>query len=68
MQVERATDTGVFIMGRRRAFKSRFDIYAKTWEEARDWLLEKATVRVQLARRELELANSHLGNVKGMRP
>jgi hypothetical protein len=36
-----------------------------TWEEARDWLLEIAEANVQSGRRQLELAQSKQGNIKG---
>jgi hypothetical protein len=38
-----------------------------TWSEARTWLVEKAERDVVFARRELELAKSKLGNLKGMK-
>lgn len=41
------------------------DAIFPTWEEARDWLLERCERNVQSARRELEQANGALGNVKG---
>lgn len=41
--------------------------YHDTWEAACEFLMLKAERRVMSARRQLELANSFLGNVKGLR-
>ena len=52
---------------RRSAIASTYDCYFRTWEEAHAYLLERAESKVQSARRSLELANSYLGNVRGMK-
>lgn len=39
-----------------------------SWTDAREYLLREAMDDVVEARRSLELANSYLGNVKGMKP
>lgn len=41
--------------------------YHETWEAAHKWLLESAEAAVIAARRNLEVANSKLGNIKGMK-
>lgn len=41
--------------------------YHASWEDAREHLLEHAALAVQSKRRQLELANAHYGNVKGLR-
>ena len=41
--------------------------YYDTWEDAHMNLMEHAALVVQSKRRQLELANSHHGNVKGLR-
>lgn len=41
--------------------------YHETWEDAHAHLLEHAALAVQSKRRQLELANAHHGNVKGLR-
>ncbi|HXE06652.1 MAG TPA: hypothetical protein VN612_02065 [Acidobacteriaceae bacterium] len=52
---------------RRAAIASTYDCYFRTWEEAHAYLLEKAESKVLSARRGLELANSHLGNIRGIK-
>ena len=41
--------------------------YFRTWEEAHAYLLSRCQSHVENARRQLEKANSTLGNVKGMK-
>jgi hypothetical protein len=41
--------------------------YHDTWEDAHTNLMEHAAWAVQSKRRQLELANAHHGNVKGLR-
>ena len=41
--------------------------YHETWEDAHAHLLGHAASAVQSKRRQLELANAHHGNVKGLR-
>jgi hypothetical protein len=38
-----------------------------TWEEARDWLLQRAEGELEVARRCLQVAQSTVGNIKGMK-
>jgi hypothetical protein len=78
VQVEKETAQSVWINSwtfkgagtgpaRKHAKRSQYDNYFDTWQEAYQFLLERAISRVLSARRELDLANSHLGNVKGMK-
>ena len=41
--------------------------YHETWDDAHMNLIEHAALAVQSKRRQLELANAHHGNVKGLR-
>lgn len=41
--------------------------YHASWDDAHAHLLEHAAFAVQSKRRQLELANAHHGNVKGLR-
>jgi hypothetical protein len=45
--------------------RSRKDFF-ETWEEARTSMLADAQARVIAARRNLELANARVGNIKGL--
>jgi len=53
---------------RREAKISDFAQYHDTWSDAHTYLMRRAESNVKEARRQLELANGHLGNVKGMKP
>ena len=42
--------------------------WCNTWDEAKQYLTDKAQEKVARARYELQCANDLLGNVKGMKP
>lgn len=42
--------------------------YHDTWDAAHQFLMRRATEKLADARRELQLAQSEFGNVKGMKP
>ena len=67
VEAERETETSIWIKGRRNNKLSGYEAYHDTWEAAHNFLMEKATEKVESARRELERHKSALGNVKGMR-
>ena len=52
---------------RRMKKTSAYDRIHDTWREAHDYLIKHCEEQVLFARRALELANSTLGNVKGMK-
>jgi hypothetical protein len=53
---------------RREAKMTEYAQYHDTWEAAHEFLMVRAQAEVAKARRSLELANSKLGNIKGMKP
>ena len=53
---------------RRTAKLSDYESFFLTWDEAHSYLLGRADAKVSQARRQLELANATLGNIKGMKP
>jgi hypothetical protein len=65
--VEKASDLCVWINGCRTAKRNKYRNYHPTWQEAKDALLVEAEARVNDIRRQLEQANGHLGNVKGLK-
>lgn len=67
VEVERETDSSVWINGRRNAKTTSWDKYWDSWEEAHAYLLEKAERSLQSARRSLEMAQAKYGNIKGMK-
>ena len=67
IDVERETDSSVWINGRRSAKNSSWHKYWDSWEEAHAFLLEKAEKSLQSARRSLERAQGEYGNIKGMK-
>ena len=68
VEVERATDACVWFNGRRHNKTSDYESYFSTWEQAHQHLIARAEQDVDIARRRLEVANSALGNIKGMTP
>jgi hypothetical protein len=65
--VERETESSVWIKGRRQPKSSTFYCYFDTWQQAHEALIDAREKGVAMARRDLELANSYLGNVRGMK-
>lgn len=65
---ERATESTVWIKGRRNAMRSSYLNYFPTWAEAHAWLMEQADADLADARKELARAQSIHGNIKGMKP
>jgi hypothetical protein len=55
------------IIRRRTMFCGHHGHY-QTWEEAKEALVKDAEQNVESARRHLEMANSRLGNLKGLKP
>lgn len=66
VEVERETGASVWINGRRHTRYGPVYQYHDTWAEAHAWLMSQAQDRVIQCRRQLELANARLGNIKGM--
>lgn len=68
VEVERETGASVWIRGRRENKHTAGGIcYFDTWEEAKSALIDSRQSDVDQCRRALELANSRLGNVRGMK-
>lgn len=67
IEAERETADSVWIKGRRNKKASSYESYFDTFQEARDHCVLNAQNKVDIARRQLELANSHLGNAKGLK-
>ena len=65
--IERYTDHYVWYCGRKYS-RAGWRRFFPTWKEAHACLLEKAEKELQHARRALQLAQSHYGNIKGMSP
>ena len=53
---------------RREAKQGDYAQYHDTWVAARAYLLCKAESKVKEVRRQLDIANGQLGNIKGMKP
>ena len=68
VEVERETVQSVWINGRKNAKRSSWDAFHDSWDEAHAYLLALAESKLKGARRDLELAQSEHGNVKGMKP
>jgi hypothetical protein len=67
IEVERTSESSVWVKGRRRAKVTDWHLIFDTWEAAHAYLMTEGERKVLEARRALESANSALGNVKGMK-
>ncbi|MFA5177248.1 MAG: hypothetical protein WC440_03750 [Candidatus Omnitrophota bacterium] len=66
-EIDRETKKSVWANGHRNAQKSRNGFYFYTFAEAKLFLVELFEARAKEAHRTLEVANGHLGNVKGLK-
>lgn len=48
-------------------YQARFRPYFDTWQEAHDWMLERATERLKKAQAELKSATAHLAKIKELK-
>lgn len=67
VQIDRATDSFVWLKGVKNARHTLWCSYYPTWEEARTALLNQAERVLDAARRALQCAQGHYGNVKGLK-
>jgi len=67
VEAARESETFVWIDGKRRSKRNRYESYFDTFDEAKQHLLKVAEHVVFLARQHLELAESHYGNIKGLK-
>lgn len=67
IEVDRETESSVWIGGRRRAKQSVWDCYFDTFDEAKAFLTAKAEARLTAARLRLNDAQGFAGNVKGLK-
>lgn len=67
IEIERETDSSVWIGGRRSAKSTEYDNYFDTWDEAHKFLLDKAGALLDAARHRLQQAQAAHGNIKGMK-
>lgn len=68
VQIDKETDKSIWIGGRRRSKESSYYTYHDSWDLARDHLMSLAEISLENARVRLQKAQSHLGNVKGLKP
>ena len=66
VEVERETTACVFVNGRKRSKRSEFENYFDAWREAKIALVEHQEARVQVLKRQLEIARSKLGSIQAM--
>lgn len=67
VEVEKETESGVWIEGRRRPKTTQNKSFHDTWEEAHAHLTAVVEGEVDRRRKALERAKSNAGNVKGMK-
>ena len=67
IEIDRETDFSVFIGKERNAKRSSWHNYFDTWDDAKTFLLEHAESEAASCRRQLEVANGKLGNIRGLK-
>lgn len=68
VECDRETENSVWIKGSRRAKISEHETFHDTFEQAKDFLILRATRQLESARSTLQRAQDKLGNIKGMKP
>lgn len=68
VEIEKETESSVWINGCRRAKISTYENYFDSWDDAKQFLMDHAQKRVDSLRLQLERANGELGNIKGLKP
>lgn len=68
VEIEKETDSSVWIRGSRSAKKSEYAHYHDSWEAAKQHLVGRAESKLARARLDLERAQNDLGNAKGLKP
>lgn len=67
VEVERETESSVWVKGRRHNKRSEYENYWDSWEDAHSFLLQNAERWVEGARLRLERAKGEYGQIKGMK-
>lgn len=67
VEIERFTESSIWINGRRRSCVSEHEMYFPSWMEAWQYLLARWTRKVESARDELERRAAILEKVKAMK-
>lgn len=67
VEIEKETESSVWIKGRREAKETQYHAFFDTFQEAKDFLIDVFEKKAQAVRRQLEQANGHLGNAKGLK-
>lgn len=67
VEVEKETESSVWVRGSRSAKLTDNRGYFDSWEDAHAFLLKNAEAKVEQARISLAYYNGKLGNVKGMK-
>ena len=67
VEIEKETDSSVWIKGRRGAKETQYHAFFDTFAEAKAFLIDVFEKKAQAVRSQLETANGHLGNAKGLK-
>lgn len=68
VEVERESDSSVWIKGRRHSKTADYASYFDTWALAREALRTAATIKVDLAQRRLAEAQAELAAIEALQP
>ena len=67
VEVERETDSSVWINGSRNAKHTIYYMYWDTWQEAHEYLMVRVGKKLKSSRRDLERWQGEYENIKGMK-
>lgn len=68
VEIDRETESSVWVRGRRRAKDSEYETFHNSWAEARSHLIESAKDKVALAKMRLEHHESNLKELEALQP
>ena len=67
VEVEKETESSVWIQGRREVKETQYSAFFDTFQEAKDFLIDVFEKKAQTVRRQLERANGYIGDAKGLK-
>ena len=67
VEVEKETESSVWIKGRREAKETQYSAFFDTFQEAKDFLIDVFEKKAKTVRLQLERANGYIGYAKGLK-
>lgn len=67
VEIEKSTDSSVWIKGRRNAIKSSYENYFKSFDEAKSFLLRKFEIKLETYTRYADEAKINLAEIRKLK-